>query len=162
MKKAVLIELLLLLCAAAAKAQEMPVTDTTAIAIPPALDSTLLGKDIYQYIVEANVEVNRSPEVDSALVKYISHNPARQLHGYRISLFFDNKQSARNESENVESLFKESFPTIPVYRSYANPYFKVVAGDYRTKSDALRELPAVKKLFPNAFIIKEYINFPRL
>ena len=162
MKKAILTGLLLLFCAAAVKAQEMPATDTTAITLPPTLDSTLLGKDIYQYAAEANIEINRNPAVDSALVKYISHNPSRQLHGYRIRLFFDNKQSARNESENVESLFKESFPTIPVYRSYANPYFKVVAGDYRTKSDALRELPAVKKLFPNAFIIKEYINFPSL
>lgn len=136
--------------------------DSLALGIPPALDSALIGYDIYRYAAENNVRVNRTPATDSILKRYITDNPGRTLHGYRIRLFFDNKQSARGESEKAEKLFKEHFPTIPVYRSYMNPYFKVVAGDYRTKSDAMRELGTIKEIFPNAFIIKEYINFPQL
>ena len=136
--------------------------DSLVLGIPPTLDSALIGYDIYRYAAENNVRVNRTPATDSILKRYITDNPMRTLHGYRIRLFFDNKQSARGESEKAEKLFKEHFPTIPVYRSYMNPYFKVVAGDYRTKSDAMRELGAIKEIFPNAFIIKEYINFPQL
>lgn len=137
-------------------------TDSLMTGIPPTLDSALIGYDIYRYAAENNVRVNRAPATDSILKRYIADNPQRTVHGYRIRLFFDNKQSARGESEKAENLFKEHFPTIPVYRSYMNPYFKVVAGDYRTKSDAMQELGAIKKVFPNAFIIKEYINFPQL
>ena len=172
--KTILISALLLFCTTAASAQirnnniGMANADSTAVAdsailtMPPVLDSTLLGTSIYGYAEQANVRVNRTPAVDTALKRYITDNSARRVHGYRIRLFFDNKQSARNESEKTENLFKENFPTIPVYRSYVNPYFKVVAGDYRTKSDAMRELSAIREIFPNAFIIKEYINFPQI
>ena len=172
--KTILISALLLFCTTAASAQirnnniDMANADSTAVAdsailaMPPVLDSTLLGTSIYGYAEQANVRVNRTPAVDTALKRYIPDNSARRVHGYRIRLFFDNKQSARNESEKTENLFKENFPTIPVYRSYVNPYFKVVAGDYRTKSDAMRELSAIREIFPNAFIIKEYINFPQI
>lgn len=172
--KTILISALLLFCTTAASAQirnnniDMANADSTAVAdsailaMPPVLDSTLLGTSIYGYAEQANVRVNRTPAVDTALKRYITDNFARRVHGYRIRLFFDNKQSARNESEKTENLFKENFPTIPVYRSYVNPYFKVVAGDYRTKSDAMRELSAIREIFPNAFIIKEYINFPQI
>ena len=46
------------------------------------------------------------------------------------------------------------------YRSYANPYFKVTVGDFRTKSEAMALLERIKYEFPSAFVVKENISYP--
>lgn len=148
------------------RAQNAAVSDSVIVDVtkPLLLDSALIGINPLYYVTSGtgNIIVNRSAGIDNAMVQYIGDNGERELHGYRIRIFFDNKQSARIQSENVETEFTEAFPSIPVYRTYSNPYFKVAVGDYRTKSDALHGLEAVKKLFPNAFIIREIINYPQL
>ena len=86
----------------------------------------------------------------------------KKINGYRIRLFFDNKQSARTESEELEKEFQLQFPQIPTYRSYTNPFFKVVVGDYRTKSDAIKELNKILPFYPKAIVVKESIWFPAI
>ncbi len=137
-------------------------TDSLKIERPAAVDSTLLGRSVFDLINNAgcDVEINRSASVDEAFVKYIEKNAERKLNGYRIRIFFDNKQSARSQSEEVEKSFVESFPQYPVYRTYSNPYFKVAVGDFRTKSDAVKVLQIIQHQFPKAFIIKDVINYP--
>ena len=51
---------------------------------------------------------------------------------------------------------------IPTYRSYTNPFFKVVVGDYRTKSDAIRELKNILPYYPKAIVVKESIYYPAI
>lgn len=132
--------------------------------LPPLLDSALVGVNPSFYVTEGNgnIKINGNASIDNAFVSYINANRERKIHGYRIRIFFDNKQNARNESEKIETEFKEAFPLVPVYRTYSNPYFKVAAGDYRSKSDALEGLEKIKSLFPNAFIIRETINYPAI
>ena len=72
------------------------------------------------------------------------HDRAFYIHGlFRIRIFNDNQQSARVSSEAAEKRFQAMCPGIPTYRTYSNPYFKVVAGDFRTKSEALKVLQTV-------------------
>jgi hypothetical protein len=49
---------------------------------------------------------------------------------------------------------------VTAYRSYANPYFKVTVGDFRTRSEAMALLQRIRGEFPSAFVIKENIEFP--
>jgi hypothetical protein len=77
-----------------------------------------------------------------------------------VRIFFDNKQTARTESENTLKKFNGLFPEVMAYRIYANPYFKVTVGDFRTKSEAMELLDRIKNEFPSAFVVKENIAFP--
>lgn len=138
---------------------------TEVYASRPPLDSALLGVRIYDLLEAgpgAEVNVRRSVAADTAMQVWIGRNAEKKLHGYRIRLFFDNRQNARGQSEEVERAFRKDFPLIPVYRSYTNPYFKVAAGDFRTKSDALRALQLIRTLYPKAFVIKDVINYSPL
>ena len=56
--------------------------------------------------------------------------------------------------------FESLFHDVSAYRSYANPYFKVTVGDFRTKTEAMALLERIKVEFPSAFVIKENITFP--
>ena len=136
--------------------------DSVVSGIPATVDSTLVGTSVMDLISAggSSVEINRSVAVDTALVQHVKNNVEKVIHGYRIRIFFDNKQTARVQSEEIEKLFIENYPQYPVYRTYTNPYFKVAVGDCRTKSDATRLLKEIEGIFPNAFIIRDVINYP--
>lgn len=142
-------------------------TDSTVVAtVKPTLDSLLIGVNIVNYVELNNstgsVTVNHPSQIDSLLVSQTISNAEKKINGYRIRLFFDNKQTARTESEQIEKEFKLRFPTIPIYRTYTNPFFKIVIGDYRTKSEATKALKTIVQVYPKAIIVKENISFPEI
>lgn len=128
------------------------------------VDTLLDGRDIFRILSssEGDVNVTQTPNVEKSMRAYIKNNEERKLSGYRIRIFFDNKQTARTESENVLKRFRNAFPEIEAYRSYTNPYFKVTVGDFRTRSEAMAMLDRVKVMFSSAFVVKENIEFPVL
>ncbi|MBR1955757.1 MAG: SPOR domain-containing protein [Bacteroidales bacterium] len=140
--------------------------DSLAYRPVEAVDTTLAGKDIFALMPVsvdgegADVSINQSPEVADAVRKHIRSNRGRTIKGYRVRIFFDNKQTARAESEKVLREFRNAYPEIAAYRVYANPYFKVTVGDFRTRSEAMEMLSRIKYSFPSAFVVKENIEYP--
>jgi hypothetical protein len=140
--------------------------DSVSFQRAPLADSTLVGTTVFQLLQQeaggGKVELSQPAEMEQAYGKYIKANGERKRNGYRIRLFFDNKQTARVESDELEKEFQLQFPQIPTYRSYTNPFFKVVVGDYRTKSDAIRELGKILPFYPKAIVVREAIFFPEI
>lgn len=158
----VLLLVSLLTFSTGASAQDAVLQNDTLVSVAPAVDSTLIGVDPF-VMVEAgdNIRINQSSSVEEAFGIFTRRNLKKELNGFRIRIFFDNKQSARVQSEEVEKAFIEAFPQYPVYRSYTNPYFKVAVGDFRSKSEAIKVLKEIAPLYEKAFIIKDVINYPR-
>ena len=130
------------------------------------VDTLLVGKDIFHAMPlkanggKADVEIYQSQEVAAAVREQVSVNSKRTVPGYRVRIFFDNKQTARVESEETLKRFESVYHDVKAYRTYANPYFKVTVGDFRTKSEAMELLSRIKREFPSAFVVKENIEFP--
>lgn len=139
----------------------------SVIYIPAAVaDTTLYGTDIFSVLPsalkgdKATVNVAQSYSVRAAMDRHIADNEARNLGGFRVRIFFDNKQTARIDSEETEKLFKSKYHGVSVYRSYVNPYFKVTVGDFRTRSEAVQLMRRIQGDFPSAFVVKENIVYP--
>lgn len=172
MKKTVILLISFLACvfAPALSAQTVPegyeLVDSVVYRPVSAVDTTLAGKDIFLLMPsaqagdDADVKVNQSDNVTSSMREHIAANSKRTISGYRVRIFFDNKQTARTESENTLKKFNGLFPDVMAYRIYANPYFKVTVGDFRTKSEAMALLTRIKGDFPSAFVVKENIEYP--
>ncbi len=167
MKRICLIITALTLCLTAA-AQQVTETDTqipegyelvdSLIYVPTAgVDSTLAGRDIFD-LIEPSVQ--QPDNVRSGFSKHIKANKGKAIHGYRVRIFFDNKQDARSASEQTVNRFRQTHPGVSVYRSYTAPFFKVTVGDCRTRSEAMQLLQNVKGDWPSAFVIKETISYP--
>lgn len=130
------------------------------------VDTLLAGKDIFHVMPlkakggKADVEIYQSHEVATSLRKQIQTNSRRVMNGYRVRIFFDNRQTARIESEEMLEKFESMYHDVKAYRTYVNPYFKVTVGDFRTKSEAMEMLSRIKRDFPSAFVVKENIEFP--
>ena len=131
-----------------------------------SVDSSLVGKDVFRDMPSRNdgdpatVEIEQSEILERSMRQHVQKNGARTLAGYRVRIFFDNKQSARNESEQTLIRFRALYPDVAVYRTYTNPYFKVTVGDCRTKSEAMKLLSRIKGNFSGAFVVKENIEYP--
>ena len=154
MKRILLLNIILmvaLLASAPLRAQ----TDSLVYVPASSVDESLLGKNIFNYVT-----VHQSQSIANAMNSKIERNKTRKMTGYRVRIFFDNKQSARNESEAAMNRFKAAYPGYGAYRSFASPYFKVTVGDFRTKSEAMQLMQSLKGDFPSAFVVKENINYP--
>ena len=153
-----LVALLLGSISAAAQEIEAPVgyeyVDSLVYVRVADVDSSYVGVNVL------DGDINQSDALASSLMQHIEANPTRTISGYRVRIFFDNKQSARVESEKTLKKFESMFHDIFAYRTYTNPYFKVTVGDCRTKSEAMALLGRIKKVFPSAFVVKENIMFP--
>ncbi len=157
---------------ATAKAQDVVVpagyslVDSLVYKPAATQDSTLFGKDIFSVLPKkskgdkADVNVHQSQAIRTAMLKTVANNSSRTMTGYRVRIFFDNKQNSRGASEAAAGRFKGMYPGMAVYRTYSNPFFKVTVGDFRTRSEALRLLNAIKYEFPSSFVVREKINYP--
>lgn len=131
-----------------------------------AADTALVGKSVWGALPSrdrgdaADVEVSQSAKVKSALDAQVASNHSRAISGYRIRIFFDNGQNARNDSEAFLKKFESMYHGVPAYRTYTNPYFKVTVGDFRTRSEAMALLVNLRNEFPRALMVKEKINWP--
>ena len=172
MKKTIILLISFLTCALsqALSAQTVPdgyeLVDSVVYRPVSAVDTTLAGKDIFLLLPsrqagdDVNVKVNQSDNILSSMREHISANSKRTISGYRVRIFFDNKQTARVESEETLKRFESMYHDVVAYRTYANPYFKVTVGDFRTRSEAVKLLERIKGAFPSAFVVKENIAFP--
>jgi len=156
--------IMLSLPAAKVKAQtiipENYVTVDSVVYMPASVvDQSLADKNIYD-VLGSSVTVNESNGVKNAMNAHFENNKSRQINGFRVRIFFGNKQNARTESENTMKEFTSRHHDVMAYRSYENPYFKVTVGDFRTRSEAMQLLQRIQGEFPASFIVKENINYP--
>lgn len=142
------------------------VADSVIYRPAATVDSTLVGKNVFAVLPSraggssSEVVVHQPSLVEKSMDAHVEANKERTLSGYRVRIFFDNRQSARTESEAALKRFESIYHDVSAYRSYANPYFKVTVGDFRTKSEAMELLDRIKNEFPSAFVVKENIAFP--
>ena len=160
MKKLMILAVLACLSLFQAAAQD----DLTAVK-EAALDSTLLGKNVFNVIGQGRagqgtITIDQPSSLVSAMATHKTRNASKQMNGYRVRIFFDNSRNARAVSEQVAGSFSAIYPSVAVYREYENPYFKVTVGNFRTKADATRFLNAIKGQFPSGFIVRERITYP--
>ena len=155
MKRLLVLFLLALLPSLALRAQEYRVDNGSA-----QVDSTLVGRSVLS-VLGSGVTVNQSAAMRSAFDSYVSANASKRVSGYRIRVYYENNQNARNRSEAIARTISGTYPGIGVYRTFESPNFKVCVGDFRTKDEALKLYHALKSSYPTAIILKETINYPR-
>ena len=155
MKRFLIIAILALLPGMMLRAQEYRVESGSS-----RVDSTLMGRSVLS-VLGSGVTVNQSSAMKSAFDSYVSANASKKVTGYRIRVYYENSQNARNRSEAIARTISGTYPGIGVYRTFESPNFKVCVGDFRTKDEALKIYHALKSSYPTAIILKETINYPR-
>ena len=84
------------------------------------------------------------------------------FNGYRIHIFMEIGNDALNNAKAVKAQFERAFPDIPIYLTYAEPYFRLRAGDFRNRVEAEKCLRRIKPKFKEAFVTADMIYRPKV
>ncbi len=110
----------------------------------------------------ARITVSEDSSAAEAVQRLQAQNNRQRLQGWRICIFSDNTPDAREGASKAMALFREHFPTIPLYDQYASPYFRVSVGNCTTPEEAIILLEHLKPLFPKAFMKQEQFTLSDL
>lgn len=172
MRRLFIFTLLAFAVSAVSQAQELIIPEgyklVDSVIFKPAavMDSTLTGRDVFSILPsrargnDSEITVHQSNEIAAGMDAHILNNKDKSISGYRVRIYFDNKQNARSVSETVQNTFESKHPGITAYRSFVSPFFKVTVGDFRTKSEAMQLLQQISGEYPTAFVVKENIKYP--
>ena len=121
------------------------------------------GTVLAQEMEQGELRVIQNPQVDSLMARYVRVNEINPVtDGWRIEIFFEAGNYSKKLAMEARSKFVEKYPDVPSYLIFQQPYYKVRVGDYRTKMEAERFLHAIEADYPQAFVVSDEINFPRL
>jgi hypothetical protein len=120
-----------------------------------------------QSTAEGYLSVIQDSQVDTVLLAYrtartrLLENPdSKAIPGFRIQVFFDSGSNSSDRARSVKEGFNLLFPDIPAYVSWKAPNYRVRVGDFRTRLEAEKALQIITIDYPNAWVIKDEINFP--
>jgi hypothetical protein len=110
-----------------------------------------------------NIRLIQDDKVDLLVSKHIQINQNRKgIDGFRIQIFFDSGNNSKTRAKSIYESFLAKYPNIAAYLTFVTPNYKVRIGDFRTKLDAQRFLNEIIADYPNAWIIEDQINLPKV
>jgi len=119
--------------------------------------------------LDAIVPVTQESRIDSlismhrkAMEMNLAHEEHDGLLGHRIQIYFESGNNSKNSAIREKDRFDRRYPQVPSYIIFGEPYYRVRVGDFRTKMEAEAFLKMIVGRYPNAFITKEKIKFPKL
>ena len=87
------------------------------------------------------------------MTRFIGQNQSKTtVPGWRIQLL------ATNDRQNMETAlrrFEDLYPSIPADWLHAKPYYKVRAGAFASKREALRTLYILRSDYPGAYPVQD-------
>ena len=107
-----------------------------------------------QSVFSQNLKINikQNDKVDSLLNEKIKLD--REIYEktyFTLQLYYGNLTTA----DEISNKCKLEFPNLPVDLSFETPNYKVQAGFYKDKLIGLKTLDTIRKVFPDAFLLKK-------
>jgi hypothetical protein len=109
------------------------------------------------------VTIQQDDQLQSLVLRYIEYRKKdNTIPGYRIRIFSDSGQPARQRAYSERDRFASLYTDIIPYTVYEQPNFKVYVGDFRTRGEAYKVYKQIQKDFPRSFLVFTKINPPKL
>lgn len=120
------------------------------------------------------LNIYQDPALDTLISRYIysfknleeKNGGFPGMEGWRIQIYNSSSRNAKLEAGNALQEFLNKFPEskypeLKSYTQFALPnYYKVRVGNFRTKTEATKLYLMINKVFPDAYIVPDIINFP--
>ncbi len=111
-----------------------------------------------------NIRVQEEYDISRMMTRFTEINrQATGVPGWRIQLV---ATTDRRKMERDRELFLSKYPNIPIDWEHAKPYYRLRAGAFKTKLEAIRVLHILKRDYPSAFpakvsniLPKEFVEF---
>lgn len=116
-----------------------------------------------QTVTTGTVRVIQDPQLETLLKRHVESNAGKEgMNGFRIQIYFGSGKTGREQANENKAKALSEFPELKVHILYQYSNYKVRVGDFRTRNDAYAWYYNVLKKFPNAYIVPDVIEFPKL
>ena len=110
---------------------------------------------------KGSLHVNQDSRVERLMKRQRDvYAVSNTMSGFRVQIFMEIGNEAVDHAEVVKKDFTESFPELPIYLSYEQPYYRLRVGDFRNRIEAEKYLRLIKPQFNLAFVTADVINPP--
>ena len=110
-----------------------------------------------------SLDLDQDSRIESLISKQRAlYNLDSSFSGYRIHIFMEIGNEALKHAQEVKRKFERSFPDIPIYLTYSEPYFRLRAGNFRNRVEAEKCLRRIKPRFKEAFVTSDMIYRPKV
>ena len=82
------------------------------------------------------------------------------MSGFRVQIFMEIGNEAVDHAMVTKTDFETTFPELPIYLSYEQPYYRLRVGDFRNRVEAEKYLRILKPRYSVAFVTADIINPP--
>lgn len=133
-------------------------------------DSIPVGDDIFSVVQsegrgQGDVDIYQKAGVHLLIDTHARLNEKKGIDGFRIQIYSGSGNDARDKAYHLKQQFLDKFPEFDpdlTYIIYHVPNFKLRVGDFRNKNEAFEFYHQVRRYFPNSYMVKSKINFPKL
>ena len=120
------------------------------------------SENVFNTLFNDNITIHQEYRINKLINDHIKINKKQDgSEGYRIRIFSAKGNNAKSKAIFAKTEFIKKYPFTESYLDYKSPNFSVVIGDFRTKSRAEQYRRKIEKDFPEGFIIKDIISFPK-
>lgn len=115
--------------------------------------ATLLCLFLLGNVAAQSVQIKIDPTVTQMLDQYASKNRASNtISGWRVQVL---ATTDRQRLDRVQQSFRYNYPNIPVDWVHNPPYYKLQAGAFRTKIDALRLKYILSREYEGLYLVRD-------
>lgn len=116
----------------------------------------LLFFGCFQTISAQTITIKEDYPIEAMMNKFIELNKSETfVSGWRIQLM---ATTDRQKVDEQKLKFQSLYPDIPVDWTHSKPYYKLRAGAYRTRLDAIRAKKSIREHYPGAYPAKDKIR----
>ncbi len=100
-----------------------------------------------------NIRTNEDPLITSMMEKFVEVNQSRQyVEGWRIQIL---ATTNRQRLESSRQSFQYRYPNIPVTWVHSSPHYKLRAGAFSTKLEALRLKYILERDYSGIYLVRD-------
>ncbi len=106
--------------------------------------------------------ITHDKALDSLFQKRLAYYKDHPTQGYSVLFFSASGNHSGAAAEQANELFQFLYPETPTYLSYDAPYYKLKAGNFRTRLEASAFLAKIQNDYPNAFVVRDVLDIKHL
>ncbi len=100
-----------------------------------------------------NIQIKEDPIIGQMMDRFTAINKATTtIEGWRVQVL---ATPDRQQLESARQVFQYKYPNIPIDWVHANPWYKLYAGAFATKLDAMRLQYLLKRDYPSAYLVRD-------
>ncbi|TXB62009.1 SPOR domain-containing protein [Phaeodactylibacter luteus] len=125
----------------------------------PALIVSLISLLSLPAFGQRNIIIEADKPIAQMMARYAEINKSKKLvEGWRVQIL---ATPDRQRLETVKQSFQYRYPNVPVDWEHAKPYYKLRAGAFSSKVEAMRLKYILEKDYPGIYLVKDDQITPR-